>query len=425
MSQATRGPLIGCIADDFTGATDLAGLLQRSGMRVVQCFGTPDDDQTVVGFDAVVIALKSRSIASGEASRMSCEVAKWLRSIGSQRLFFKYCSTFDSTAEGNIGPVAESLLDLLQIRQATFCPAFPENGRSVYQGHLFVGDRLLHESSLRDHPLNPMTDANLVRWLAAQSQREVGLLSVEQLSDPGSIQQTLDQLPPLVIIDAIDDSHLRRIAECVVDHPLVTGGSAIAGHLASVLARRGNFDPSQAARSDPFVEGLSAVVAGSCSSATQEQVRVYSETHPVLQLDILNGAEDQQALLEHAKRWVDAHLHERPLIASTTDPQSLQQIQSQVGIQRAAELTETILSELAAYLVEKGVRRLVVAGGETSGAVTQKLGVQAIRIGPEIAPGVPWTESIGTTRIALALKSGNFGSADFFAEAFAKLPSAC
>ena len=412
------GPLIGCVADDFTGATDLAGLLARSGMRVVQCFGIPADPELVAGYDAIVVALKTRSIAAAEACRESCAAAQWLRSIGTTRFFFKYCSTFDSTPQGNIGVVAEALMELLQVKQTIFCPAFPENGRTVYCGHLFVGDRLLNESGMQDHPLNPMTDANLVRFLAAQSSREVGLLGIRKLTNSlQAIQQSLDQLPPLVIVDAINDSHLSAIAEAVADHTLVTGGSAIAGHIAKLLVARGEISSKPSEDDQPFVSGPAAVLAGSCSLATQNQVNAFSKQHPMLQLDVAKAA-TENSVLSAAKDWVSKNIDRGPvLISTTTDADSLERIRDQIGREQAAEVAESLLSELGAFLVQQGVERLVVAGGETSGAVTQRLGVQAIRIGPEIAPGVPWTESLGEPRIALALKSGNFGSEHFFQEA--------
>ncbi len=396
-----KGPLIGCIADDFTGATDLAGLLARSGMRVVQCFGIPNDPGLVAGYDAVVVALKSRSIPATEACRQSCETARWLRSIGTSRYFFKYCSTFDSTGEGNIGPVAEALMECLQVKQTIFCPAFPENGRTVYLGHLFVGDRLLNESGMQNHPLNPMTDADLVRFLAGQSQSPVGLLSLSTVaSGAATIQSTLQQLPPLVIADAVDDSHLDTIAAAVVDHRLVTGGSAIAGCIAKVLVARGEISSQPNEASEPFVSGPAAVLAGSCSLATQEQVRTFAQRHAALQLDVAEAA-GGEAVLTKAKHWIKEHAGNGPMLISTTaDAVTLEQIRSRVGREQAAQVAENLLSELAAYLVELGVRRLVVAGGETAGAVTQRLGIEAIRIGPEIAPGVPWTESIGQPRLA-------------------------
>lgn len=287
-------PVIGCIADDFTGATDLAGLLRRSGMRVVQSFGIPADQLVVNGMDAVVIALKTRSIAANIAIEQSCDAAKWLESIGVSRFFFKYCSTFDSTPQGNIGPVAEALMGLLGVEQTIFCPAFPENGRTV--------------------------------------------------------------------------------------------------------------------------------LSGSCSLATQQQVQRFRQHHRSLYLDLTEEI-DASELLSQAKQWVSEHILEAPLlICTTTDAKTLEKVRQRLGRQRAAELAEWLLSELAAHLLGLGIKRLVVAGGETSGSVTQRLGIEAIRIGPEIAPGVPWTESLGHPRIALALKSGNFGSPDFFDQALDLLP---
>ncbi|QDT08036.1 hypothetical protein K227x_64660 [Rubripirellula lacrimiformis] len=410
-----NGPLIGCIADDFTGATDVAGLMRRSGMRVVQCFGIPQTPSLVDGFDAVVVALKSRSIDADLACQQSCDAAKWLQSIGTQRFFFKYCSTFDSTPAGNIGPVAEALMDCLDVPQTIFCPSFPENGRTVYQGHLFVGGSLLSESGMQHHPLNPMTDANLVRVLAGQSKQPVSLVTAPrdgEVSD-GTFARRLADAGPLVITDAIDNDDLAGIATTVADHRLVTGGSAIAGFIAQVLQDRR--EPTSVTADIPIPSnGRSAVLAGSCSQATQAQVQEFVRDHPALTLDVERACRGEDVLGE-AKRWVDDQSGDRPfLISSTVDPESLARIHAGHGRSEAAAVVESLLSELGFYLVQQGIRRLVVAGGETSGAIVERLGVEAIRIGDEIAPGVPWTESLGSPPIALALKSGNFGSTTFF-----------
>lgn len=411
-----KNPILGVIADDFTGATDVAGLIRRSGMSVVQCFGIPGDPALVGGFDVVVVALKSRSIPADQACKRSCEAAKWLESLGTRRFFFKYCSTFDSTGSGNIGPVAEALMDQLDVAQAIFCPSFPQNGRTVYRGHLFVGDQLLSECGMQHHPLNPMTDANLLRVLQDQSRRRVGLAGrpIQGLA----YADVLDGLEPLVIADAIDDQDLRVIAEAVVDHRLVTGGSAIAGMIAETLVSRG--DASVDSRSaEPIGGGEAAVLAGSCSEATRAQVQEFVRDHAWLQLDVQMAC-DGQPVLDQARAWIASQPAGRPfLVSTTTSPEELGQIQSVHGRDRAASVAEHLLGEIGADLVSRGFGRLVIAGGETSGAIVERLGIEAIRIGDEIAPGVPWTESIGNPTVALALKSGNFGAETFFRDALA------
>ncbi|TWU56973.1 hypothetical protein Poly51_28930 [Rubripirellula tenax] len=416
MNQDVRGPLIGCIADDFTGATDVAGLMRRSGMRVVQCFGIPANASLVAGFDAVVVALKSRSIAADQACHQSCDAARWLASIGTERFFFKYCSTFDSTPDGNIGPVAEALMDHLNVQQTIFCPSFPENRRTVFQGHLFVGDAMLNECGMQHHPLNPMTDANLVRVLAAQTQRAVGRVGRPVAGN--DFGATLAAAAPMVIVDAIDNDDLHAIAVAVAHHRLVTGGSAIAGHIADVLMKRRSSPRVDAGTvrtpADATIDGPAAVLAGSCSTATQAQVQDFARDHEHLTLDVVSAC-DGVDVLGAAKRWVDAQTSGRPVLISTTvDQETLAQIQQSSTRETAAAMAESMLAELGAYLVDHGIRRLVVAGGETSGAVVERLGIEAIEIGDEIAPGVPWTYSQGTPRVALALKSGNFGNATFF-----------
>lgn len=418
-TPTSPAPMIGCIADDFTGATDLAGLLARSGMRVVQCFGVPRDDRWQSDHHAIVVATKTRSVPAAEAVGESIRAAEWLESRGVSRFFFKYCSTFDSTDRGNIGPVAEGLMQHLETEQAIFCPAFPENGRTVYRGHLFVGDQLLHESGMQNHPLNPMTDANLVRVLAAQSRQSVSLLNVDVIErGPEAIRAAINHLDPLIVTDAIDNRQLKSLAQAVADDRLVTGGSALGGCIAEVL-----WDRTTCRQADDDDEawirgGPAAVLAGSCSLATQRQVKTFGERNAWLCLDVVSAA-NGPSVLENAKRWIDDRSDgDTPImISTTTDASSLAAIQEQIGRQRAAEVAEAMLSELGEHLIGQGIRRLVVAGGETSGAVVNRLGIEAIRIGKEIVPGVPWTQSLGDKPVALALKSGNFGGDNFFQQA--------
>jgi uncharacterized protein YgbK (DUF1537 family) len=419
--------LLGCIADDFTGATDLAGTLVREGMPSVQMIGVPCVDPAVADSDAIVVALKSRTIQASEAVEQSLAALRWLQAAGCRQFFFKYCSTFDSTAKGNIGPVAEALLDALGADFTIACPAFPRNRRTIYNGYLFVGDVLLNESGMQDHPLTPMTDANLVRVLARQAKGRVGLVPLatirgEEQELIGTFRSLAKEGTRLVIVDAVDDGDLRAIGAACRDLPLITGGSGIAIGLPENYRRQGLLGPAADADALPHIEGASAILSGSCSRATQEQVRNAAAALPSYRLDPLVLAEDRSAVAE-VVAWATPRLEAGPvLIYATADPQTVRATQARLGAERAGELVEQALSTIARDLVAAGVRRLVVAGGETAGAVVKELGVEGLRIGHEIDPGVPWTVTLGDPPLALALKSGNFGGPDFFLKALERTP---
>jgi len=415
--------LLGSIADDFTGATDLASMLVRSGMRTVQTIGIPRDGTIVAGFDAVVVALKSRTIASAEAVAQSLAALRWLRSCGARQIYFKYCSTFDSTDQGNIGPVADALLDALGAAFTVVCPAFPENGRTIYLGHLFVGESLLADSPMRHHPLTPMTDSNLVRVLGAQTPHRVGLLPHAVVA--AGVEPVCNAFAGLkaggvryVVTDAIANDDLLTLGAACHDLALVTGGSGLALGLAPNFVRHGLLEPRGDACVPMDTGGKAAVLAGSCSEATRRQVALMARDHPAVAIDPLAG--DDPGRLAHAaiEQARGALAADKPvLFYSSAEPERVAKIQRLLGTVRAAALVEQTFGRLALELVKRGVRRLVVAGGETSGAVVQALGVDALAIGAQIDPGVPWTMSLGAPRIALALKSGNFGAPDFFAKA--------
>ena len=418
--------LLGCIADDFTGATDLANTLVRQDMRTVLLLGVPAEGQPVDA-DAVVVALKSRTIPAGEAVDQSLAALRWLRDNGARQFFFKYCSTFDSTDDGNIGPVAEALLDALGEDFTIACPAFPTTGRTIYLGHLFVGDLLLSDSSMRNHPLTPMTDSNLVHVLGRQTQGRVGLVHHRTVSHgAAAIAQEFDRLHGdgcvAAIVDAIDDADLLAIGHAAADLKLVTGGSGVAMGLPDNFRRAGLLTAKGAADALDPVDGLEAVIAGSCSAATIGQVAEMGGTHPMFRVDpaALAAGEDVAGA---ALDWAAAKLPKGPvLIYSTDQPDAVAAVQGRLGRDEAGALVEDAMAKIARGLADAGVRKLVVAGGETSGAVVQALGVTALRIGPEIDPGVPWTQSLGDPPIALALKSGNFGAPDFFVKALRMLP---
>ena len=414
-------PLLGCIADDFTGATDLANTLVKGGMSAVQVIGVPDGPLPEA--DAVIIALKTRTAPVADAVGQSLAACDALTKAGAKQLFWKYCSTFDSTDEGNIGPVGDALLKRLGSGFAIACPAFPTNGRTIYLGHLFVGGALLSESGMENHPLTPMSDPNLVRVLSRQAEGGVGLVpfnTVEQGS--AAIRQAMTRLVESgrrwAIVDAVTDEHLMAIGEAVAPHALVTGGSGVAMGLPENFRRAGLLPARPDADALPPMQGFAAVVAGSCSRATLGQIGLARDHVPVLELDAL-ATPDAAAMAAQALAWVDGRLEaSRPVvIAASATPEKVAALQAKLGRDAAGALVEEAVAAIAAGLVERGVGRLVVAGGETSGAVVQRLGVTSLRIGPEIDPGVPWTYA-NPTGLHLALKSGNFGARDFFLKAF-------
>ncbi|MCA3180731.1 MAG: four-carbon acid sugar kinase family protein [Burkholderiaceae bacterium] len=425
--------LLGCIADDFTGATDLANNLVRAGMRTVQAIGVPAAG-TAIDADAVVVALKSRTIPAADAVAQSLAALRWLRAAGCEQFYFKYCSTFDSTPAGNIGPVTDALLDALHGEGRGFtivCPAFPENGRTIFRGHLFVGDVLLSDSGMRDHPLTPMTDANLVRVMQSQTRRRVGLVTYETVAaGPDAIRARFAALQGegvgVAVVDAIGNADLMRLGEALAGLPLVTAGSGVAIGLPRNWIVRGRLAEGARADALPAAGGLAAVVSGSCSSATNAQVAHWREQgRPAFAVDpltIASGTDVAAAALD----WARARLADGPvLVYATAAPDAVRAVQSRLGAAHAGELVERTLAAVARGLVEAGVRRLVVAGGETSGAVVQALGVERMAIGPQIDPGVPWTAvepaACPGETVHLALKSGNFGTTDFFPKAFEQL----
>ncbi|MES2787375.1 MAG: 3-oxo-tetronate kinase [Pseudomonadota bacterium] len=432
-------PLLGCIADDFTGATDLANNLVRSGMRTVQTIGVPADAQAAVDADAIVVALKSRTIPAEQAVQQSLQALQWLRRQGVHQIYFKYCSTFDSTPAGNIGPVTDALLDALHGPDQGFtivCPAFPENQRAVFMGHLFVGEQLLSDSGMRNHPLTPMTDANLVRVMQAQTRRRVGLVTHGIVArGSAAIQEKFEALRAqgvgVAVIDAVSNDDLMRIGVALREMPLVTAGSGIAIGLAQNFVASGLLTPGAQAASLPRAGGARAVVSGSCSVATLAQVARFvrdgGAAFVVDPLALAAGADVVAAALA----WAHSHFQQRAapqpplLFYASAEPDAVRDVQKQLGAARAGELVEQALSSIAAGLVRAGVRQLIVAGGETSGAVVQALGVQRMTIGPQISPGVPWTAVTSALcpgqHLHMALKSGNFGAADFFSTAFALL----
>ena len=416
---------LGCIADDYTGASDLANTLTRCGLRTVQTIGVPSDDLRLPDVDAVVVSLKSRSIEASLAVVRSRAAEKWLRGHGARHVLFKICSTFDSTDLGNIGPVMDALRADADEAIVLVTPAFPETGRTVYQGNLFVGSVPLNESPLKDHPLNPMHDSNLVRVLARQSRTRIGMVDLAVVArGADAVRAHLDVLAAkgvgATIGDAVFERDLETIGTVALDHRVSVGASGLGLGLARALVASHRLAPDAAtAMSDAPVGGLAACLAGSCSQATLGQIARAQALMPVFRLDpeqvIADGAETARAL-----GWAKERLGNGPiLIASSSTPDQVSALQARHGRDAAGHAIEQAMADLAEGLVGAGVRRLVVAGGETSGAVVDRLGIPGFLVGLEIAAGVPVLRAVGSSsgEMLLALKSGNFGGPEFFADA--------
>lgn len=413
--------LLGCIADDFTGASDLANTLAKSGFRTTQFIGIPDGP-AARDCEAGVVALKSRSIPAADAVAQSLAALDWLKARGCQQFLFKYCSTFDSTPEGNIGPVGEALAEALGARGVAVCPVFPQTGRRLFMGHLFVGDKLLSESGMEHHPLNPMTDPDLRRWLRRQTRHDVGHVAWPTVAQGAAAIRTALEASAakgewLTVVDAIEDRDLLALGEALDGAVLLTGGSGIALGLAANFAKAGRLEK----RGSAFRPhgGPAAVLAGSCSGATLGQVEAFKARHPALALEV-EGLMAGEITVPSALDFMRANLPRTPLCYSSAPPDAVQRAHQRHGRAEVAERVEGFFGGLARGLADLGIGRLVVAGGETSGAVVTALGLKAFDIGPEIDPGVP-ALSTPEGALAIALKSGNFGGPDFFTKALAVL----
>jgi uncharacterized protein YgbK (DUF1537 family) len=433
----THRLLLGCIADDFTGATDLANNLVRAGMRAIQTIGIPTEPLSS-DVDVVVIALKSRTIPVADAVSQSVAALHWLQAQGAKQIYFKYCSTFDSTLEGNIGPVTEALMQAMGTDFTIATPAFPDNGRTVFKGHLFVGDVLLNESGMQHHPLTPMTDPNLVRVMQSQCQSPVGLIDFKTVAQGeaairGRIEVLKSQGCRIAVVDALSNDDLLRLGPALRDMPLLTAGSGVAIGLPANFGLK----PTPTTSALPRVQGKQAVIAGSCSTATQKQVAYFkSQGLPALALDPTRLVQDDaahQLVVDEALMWAKTQLTQHAdfegpvLIYSTASPEAVKATQAQFGVQVVGDRVEQALARIAQGLRKLGVAQLIVAGGETSGACVQALGINQLQIGMQIDPGVPWCYAqtgIHAAGLHITLKSGNFGSDDFFVKAFDQLASA-
>lgn len=407
--------ILGCIGDDFTGSSDLANTLAKQGMRTVQYTGIPNSSADPA-VEAGVVALKSRSIAVKDAVSQSLDALSWLQEQGCQQFLFKYCSTFDSTPEGNIGPVCDALAEALDAHKVVICPAFPGTGRSIYQGHLFVHDVLLSESGMENHPLTPMTDPDIRRWLRPQTKFQVGhVAALSVLGGPDAIGDALQEQHNegnrLIVVDATRDEDLMDIGAALDGLPLVTGGSGIALGLPANFRKKGLLAGGEIQWRGQ--SGKCAILSGSCSNATRAQVALHSKSNPALEIqgeDVLEGKVDAEKIAQ----WV-LQRDGVPLAYSSAEPDKVRQVQDTYGRERAAGALEALFAETARLLVAAGVERLITAGGETSGAVVEGLGLNTLEIGPEIAPGVPALRA--GDKLVIALKSGNFGGPTFFADA--------
>lgn len=410
--------LLGCIADDFTGASDLANTLAKNGMMTAQFAGVPSG--ATPACEAGVIALKTRSTAAADAVSQTLDAFRWLQGQGCTQFLFKYCSTFDSTPSGNIGPVAEALLDATGGHVTAICPVFPETGRTLYQGHLFVKDRLLNESGMETHPLNPMTDPDIRRWLRLQTKGEVGLISYETVRKGAETIRAAFEAEAgigrrLVVVDAVANEDLRAIGAAIADHRLVTGGSGIALGLPENFRKAGKLGISGAGFSG--IRGPGVVLSGSCSTASRTQLVHHLQKHPGFAVEpeaLMEG----RTTVDQAVAFVRNHRDAAPAVYSSAEPVAVAVAQDRYGRERVAEAIELFFGQLAQRLMADGVTRLAVGGGETSGAVVTALGFEHFIIGPEIDPGVPALATSGPHHdVRLALKSGNFGATDFYDKA--------
>lgn len=407
--------LLGCIGDDFTGSSDLANTLSKQGMRCAQYTGVPSGPAQP-DIEAGVVALKSRSVAPRDAVRQSLKALEWLQEQGCEQFFFKYCSTFDSTPKGNIGPVADALADALGAHKVIVCPAFPGTGRAIYQGHLFVNDTLLNESGLQNHPLTPMTDPDIRRWLARQTRYTVGHVDAKTvLAGSRAIADALnaehDAGRRLIVVDALQDEDLFQIGMAADGLPLITGGSGVALGLPRNFANRGQIAGS--GNSWRGETGKCVILSGSCSNATRAQIALHGKTNPTFEIDacdVVTGVTTPKMVAD----WLMG-ADGIPLAYSSADPAIVAKIQTRFGRDRSAAALEAFFAEVSRQLVAAGIRKILTAGGETSGAIVEGLQLTTLEIGPEIDPGVPALRASDT--LVVALKSGNFGAPDYFGKA--------
>jgi uncharacterized protein YgbK (DUF1537 family) len=415
--------VFGGIADDLTGGLELASLMVREGVscRVLTRRAGPD---ALAGVDSVVFGLKTRVAPAPRAVAAFAAAADLLQRAGTRQIFFKYCATFDSTRRGNIGPCADLLMSRTGAGFTAFCPAFPEVARTVYQGHLFGGDKLISQTPKRFDPLTPMREPDLVKVLQAQTAHRVGLLPHPVLhAGAAAAGRYVESLRAAglryAIADAVDEDDLRRLAEATVEWKLMTGGSSVAVYYPPLWRARGWIRPEPEAASLPVPRGLSAVLAGSCADRTFEQLEHFGGRNPVLMLELARAA-DGHDLAAEALAWAAEKIPAGPVaIATSARPDTVAALQKRIGRRRAAALGESVLARIAAGLHRSGVRRFVIAGGETSGAVVEALGAPVLEVDRFVSPGLSRAVIPGPDPVSLYLKSGKLGPIDMFETALA------
>ena len=417
---------LGVVADDFTGATDIAGFLVNNGLPTVQLNGVPDFDLPG-SVQAVVVSLKSRSCPAEEAVSLSLDALRYCRRLGCSQYFFKYCSTFDSTEKGNIGPVTDAFLKELGTNLTVVCPSLPVNGRTVYNGYLFVNGVPLNESGMRNHPLNPMLDANLMRLMDAQATGKSGNVPLPVIARGAqAVKEHLESLRgqgvSYAVTDTLTDSDLDTLAQALVAMPLVTGGSGLGGALARQYARAAGETACATDLGLP-IGGKTVLLSGSCSEMTNRQVAAYKAEAPFHQVSVERCLQDANGYAKEMAVTITTASPAvlPPLVSATVPPAELADIQQRFGIAASSAALESFFARLAVCLREAGYNHFITAGGETSSVISQSLGVKGFYIGPQIAPGVPWVRAIGEP-LSLALKSGNFGDERFFFTALDHIP---
>jgi uncharacterized protein YgbK (DUF1537 family) len=415
---------LGVIADDFTGGTNIAGFLVENGLSVTQVIGVPESSLIFADPHAAVISLKSRFNPAGEAVHDSLAALEWLKKQGCKQFFFKYCSTFDSTAKGNIGLVTDALLAALGADFTVMAPALPVNGRTVYSGYLFVNGVPLNESGMRNHPLNPMHDANLMRLTEVQSKGRAANVPA-MIVDRGveAIKAAFEDLRAEGVTYAVPDTlkydHLLSLGNAVAEMPLVTGGSGLGGGIAAYIAEKYDLCIASGVEAGKPVGGKCIVLSGSASVMTNAQVAAYKGKAEFVGLDVRRCMENVEVYAAEVAAKIGAlpQTEYAPLwVYATTGPDELKAIQNEFGVERSGRAVEDTFASFAALLKKEGYNHFIVACGETSGAVVKTLGINAFYIGPQIAPGVPWVRATDQP-VSLALKSGNFGNEDFFGKA--------
>ncbi len=411
--------LIGCVGDDFSGSSDAASFIADEGIRTLLLNGTPTEERLNFQEDvAVVIALKTRTEETGKAVADTLRAVRWLKANGAEQLYVKYCSTFDSTKDGNIGPIVDALLEEYNIPYTILCPALPVNGRTVVDGHLYVNGVPLHRSHMKDHPLTPMWDADIEKLMEPQGKYpclkiNAAMLDLSKKAIRDIVQEFgRDKRHFYVIPDYIEAKHAQKIVEVFGDIPLLTGGSGLMYQLSLRFTHGKGHEPEHL----PSAVGKTIVLAGSCSKATLGQVEEFINRHKshvkMDPLALLDGTQTKQGIWD-AIQSADA---DAVLVYSSDTPDNVKKAQKK-GAAKISELLEQTMAYLARQAADNGFDRIIVAGGETSGAVTKVLGYDAYLVGKSIAPGVPIMIPINNKRIRLVLKSGNFGQRDFFIRA--------